>query len=162
MAGSAGTDNATVQGVQYRRARPGDSAAVRALVRQLGYQPDDRAYDETFAQVARHPEAAVFVAQIGTRVVGYLAMSHRPQIRLAGRLATVDELAVDEKERARGIGSGLLHAALAHARSLGCERLDIQTSRVRDSYTRGFYQDRGLTELDSAVFRLALTQPKAR
>jgi N-acetylglutamate synthase-like GNAT family acetyltransferase len=143
-----------------RRARPGDAAPVRALVRQLGYEPDDRGYDETFAQVARHPEAAVFVAQIGTRVVGYLAMSHRPQIRLAGRVASIDELAVDEQERARGIGGELLEAAIAHAKSLGCARVDIQTSRDRASYARGFYAARGLSEIDSAVFRQALSSAK--
>jgi N-acetylglutamate synthase-like GNAT family acetyltransferase len=143
-----------------RRARPGDATPVRALVRQLGYEPDDRGYDETFAQVARHPEAAVFVAQIGTRVVGYLAMSHRPQIRLAGRVASIDELAVDEQERARGIGGDLLRAAIAHARSLGCERVDLQTSRDRASYERGFYSSRGLSEIDSAVFRQTLSSAK--
>jgi len=145
-----------------RRGRPGDAAAVRALVRQLGYSPDDRAYDETFAQVTRHPEAAVFVAQIGTRVIGYLSMSHRPQIRLAARLATIDELAVDEGARENGVGTALLEAALAHARSLGCARLDVLTSRTRESYERSFYTERGLAECDSAVFRQTLLSGKPR
>lgn len=139
-----------------RRARPGDSAAVRALVKQLGYETDDRAYDETFAQVARHPEAAVFVAQVGTRVVGYLALSCRPQIRLASRLACIDELAVDESVRGKGVGSQLVAAAVDHARGLGCARVDVLTSRTRASYERGFYKARGLDEIDSAVFRQTL------
>lgn len=145
-----------------RRARPGDAAAVRALVRQLGYSPDDRSYDETFAQVARHPEAAVFVAQIGTRVIGYIAMSHRPQVRLAARLATIDELAVDEAARQHGVGTALLDAAMAHARSLGCARVDVTSSRTRESYERRFYTERGLAECDSAVFRQTLTQARPR
>jgi GNAT superfamily N-acetyltransferase len=145
-----------------RRGRPGDAAAVRNLVRQLGYNPDDRAYDETFAQVSRHPEAAVFVAQIGTRVVGYLAMSHRPQIRLAGRLATIDELTVEDSERGHGIGGELLNAAITHARGLGCDRIDVQTSRERSSYARRFYAERGLEEIDSAVFRHKLRPDRAR
>jgi GNAT superfamily N-acetyltransferase len=146
----------SVDGVAIRRARPGDAAPVRALVKQLGYSPDDRSYDETFAQVARHPEAAVFIAQIGTRVVGYLAMSHRPQVRLGARVAFVDELAVADAERGRGIGGALLNTAIAHARSLSCSRLEINSSRVRESYLRHFYAERGLDEVDTAVFRVNL------
>jgi N-acetylglutamate synthase-like GNAT family acetyltransferase len=148
--------------VAIRRARPGDASAVRALVRQLGYDTDDRAYDETFAQVARHPEAAVFIAQIGARVIGYLALSQRPQIRLAARLASIDELVVDEQERGSGVGQVLLDAAIAHARSLGCVRVDVLTSRARPSYARGFYKLRGLSEIDSAVFRQELSAQRAR
>ncbi len=146
----------SLDGVAIRRARPGDAASVRSLVRQLGYEPEDRSYDETFAQVARHPEAAMFIAQIGTRVIGYLALSHRPQVRLGGRLATIDELAVAEAERAHGVGSALLSAAVAHARSLGCSRLEVSSARVRESYERDFYTERGLEEVDTAVFRVVL------
>jgi N-acetylglutamate synthase-like GNAT family acetyltransferase len=151
---AAGKERATI-----RRARPGDAAAVRQLVRQLGYAPDDRNYDETFAQVVRHPEAAVFIAQMGTRVVGYLAMSHRPQIRLASRLASIDEIAVEDSERGRGIGSELLGAAVAHARSLHCVRVDVQTSRSRGTAVQTFYAERGLSEIDSLLFRQTLPKP---
>lgn len=148
--------------VVIRRARPGDAAAVRGLVQQLGYTPDERGYDETFAQVARHPEAAVFVAQLGPRVVGYLAMSHRPQVRLGGRIASIDELSVDELARGVGVGSALLDAAIAHAESLRCSRVDILTSRTRESYRRGFYTTRGLAEVDTAVYRKSLRLGGAR
>jgi ribosomal protein S18 acetylase RimI-like enzyme len=142
--------------IAVRRARPGDAAPVLLLVRQLGYQPDERSYDEVFAQVVRHPEAAVFVATEGTRVVGYLALSHRPQARLGGRLATVDELVVDAQRRGDGIGSALLNTALDFARSIGCQRVQLNTRRSRESYQRGFYAAHGFTEVDSAVFRLNL------
>ena len=144
-----------------RRARPGDSAAVRKLVTQLGYAPDDRAYDETFTQVARHPEAAVFVAQLGPRVVGYLAMTHRPQIRIGGRVAAIDELAVGGDDRANGVGTKLLEAAVAHARSLGCARIEVLCSRARESHRRGFYGARGMAEIETAVYRLDLSAARS-
>jgi GNAT superfamily N-acetyltransferase len=147
-------------GVSVRRARPGDASHVFALVEQLGYTPDHRGFDETFAQVVRHPEAAVFVAAEGLRVLGYLSMSHRPQIRLGGRSAYIDELVVDEKRRAQGVGSALLNAALDYARGLGCKRIDINTARARQSYHRGFYVSHGFGEVDSAVLRLALTRSR--
>ena len=145
-----------------RRGRPGDSAEVRELVAQLGYTPEDRAYDETFTQVARHPEAAVFVAHRGSRMVGYLAMTHRPQIRLGGRVASVDELAVDGQVRGSGVGTLLLEAAVAHARSLGCARVEVLCSRARESFRRGFYAERGMVEVESAVYRLVLGPSRTR
>lgn len=141
-------------GVTVRRARPGDAASVLALVQSLGYAPDERSYDETFAQVVRHPEAAVFIATCGLKIVGYLALSYRPQIRLGGRAATIDELAVAEARRGEGIGSALLEAAREYAQSIGCRRVELHTRRARESYQRGFYTGHGFVEVDSAVLRL--------
>lgn len=144
-------------GPSVRRARPGDAHALRRLLRELGYDPaDHRAADETMAQVVRHPEAAVFVACEGVEVVGFVALSHRPQMRLGGRLASVDELVVTESRRGRGIGSALLEAAVQHARSLYCTRIDILQSRGRESYDRRFYQERGFEEVGTAVLRKTL------
>ncbi|MBZ0233412.1 MAG: GNAT family N-acetyltransferase [Deltaproteobacteria bacterium] len=141
-------------GIALRRARPGDAPGVRSLVEQLGYAPDSRAFSETFTQVARHPEAAVFVLAEGTRVVGYLAVSHRPQIRLGGRVAVIDELAVDPAYGERGLGSHLLAQALELARGLACVRIEVATARSRDSFTRGFYRRHGFVEADTALMRL--------
>jgi GNAT superfamily N-acetyltransferase len=143
-------------GVSVRRARPGDASHVLVLVEQLGYQPDARGFDETFAQVVRHPEAAVFIAAEGLRVLGYLAMSHRPQIRLGGRAAYIDELIVDERRRGDGLGTALLQEAVGKARGLGCVRVDLHTRRARQSYQRGFYVDHGFVEVDSALLRFEL------
>lgn len=143
-------------GVSVRRARPGDASHVLALVEQLGYAPDHRGFDETFAQVVRHPEAAVFIAAEGLRVVGYLAMSHRPQIRLGGRAAYIDELVVEERRRGEGVGTALLDEALRYARGLGCVRVDLHTRRARQSYQRGFYVSHGFVEVDSALLRFEL------
>ena len=108
--------------IQLRRARPGDTLTIRKLLGELGYDPSaTRGFDETMAQVVRHPEAAVFVAVDGVEVVGYVAMSHRPLLRLGGRVAVIDELVVAEARRGAGIGGQLLEAALVHARSLHCD-----------------------------------------
>jgi GNAT superfamily N-acetyltransferase len=147
-------------GVNVRRARPGDASHVFALVDQLGYQPDHRGFDETFAQVVRHPEAAVYVAVEGLRVIGYLSMSQRPQIRLGGRAACIDELVVDERRRGDGIGAALLEAAISYARGLGCRRIDLTTNRARQSYQRGFYVAHGFSEVDSALLRLELQKSR--
>ncbi len=139
-------------GIAVRRARPGDAAPVLALLGQIGVRPDERHYDETFAQVVRHPEAVVFVATIGARVVGYLAMSHRPQIHLGARIAVVDELVIDDAHNDDGIGEALLASAIAHARGLGCCRVDLQTTHA--SIDRRAYVEIGFVEVDATIVRL--------
>src|SRR5687768_17011415 len=108
------------RGIALRRARPGDAPGVRALVEHLGHAPDRRVFTETFTQVARHPEAVVVVLAEGVRVIGYLALSHRPQIHLAGRVATIDDLVIAPDHARRGLGSALLDHALELARGLAC------------------------------------------
>lgn len=141
------------RGITLRRARPGDAPGVRTLVEYLGYAPDPRAFTETFTQVARHPEAVVLVLTEGIRVVGYLAISHRPQIRLGGRIAVIDELAVDPDYSGRGLGSALLEHGLELARGLACVRIEVSTRRSRASFDRGFYRKHGFIETDSALLR---------
>ena len=148
-------------GPAVRRARPGDAHALRRLLRELGYDPgDSRATDETIAQVVRHPEAAVFVAVDGVDVIGYIALSHRPQMRLGGRLATIDELAVADHRRDQGVGTLLVNAAVAHARSLYCVRIEVLQRRTRESFERRFYQQHGFEEAPSAILRLTLAPPR--
>jgi GNAT superfamily N-acetyltransferase len=147
-------DMALPAGVVVRRGRPGDSPHVWVLLHQLGYTPSERSYDETFTQVVRHPEAAVFVAAEGTKILGYLAISQRPQIRLGGRVAVIDELVVDEKRRGCGIGAALLETAVRYATGLGCRRLELAAGRSRESYLRGFFGRHGFVEIDSALLRI--------
>ena len=142
--------------VTVRRARPGDALSVRRLLRDLGYPSESRATDETVAQVIKHPENGIFVAVEGLTVVGYVAVSLRPQMRLAGLLASIDELVVAEGRRGEQVGSQLLDSAVAHARKLHCRRVEVLTSRARESYRRRFYERRGFQEVDSAVLRIDL------
>jgi GNAT superfamily N-acetyltransferase len=141
------------RGITLRRARPGDAPGVRILVEHLGHTPDERAFTETFTQVARHPEAVVLILADGVRVVGYLALSHRPQIRLGGRVAVIDDLAIDPAYGGRGLGTFLVEHALDLARGLACVRIEAATRRTLDSFTRGFYRKHGFVETESALLR---------
>lgn len=142
--------------IAVRRARPGDALAVRRLLRDLGYAAESRATDETVSHVLKHPEAAVFVAAAGVEVLGYVALSVRPQMRLAGLIASIDELVVVPARRAGGVGTLLLDAAIAHAKNLQCRRIEVLQSRARESYQRKFYAKRSFVEVDTAVLRIDL------
>ena len=75
--------------------------------------------------VISHPEIEIFVAgDPQDRPVGMLCLSHRPQLRLRGRIATVDELVVTETWRRRGVGRALCCTRSSGAKVLSVKRLE--------------------------------------
>lgn len=140
--------------VKIRPARRGDREAIAVLIKESGYH--DAADASTQLWVLNHPEIDVFVAvDTGDRPVGYLSLSHRPQLRLRGRIATIDELVVSSMWRGKGVGSKLLAAAVARAKALSARRVDLLTVPDRTSSRRAFYARNGFVEVDTAVMRLA-------
>jgi N-acetylglutamate synthase-like GNAT family acetyltransferase len=139
-----------------RAAVPSDTTPLLALLHELGYtELDADVYARTFELVLAHPEIRVLVAEDeSARVVGLLALSHRPQLRLAGTLVTIDELVVAQGARGRGVGRTLIERAKAIAAELGAKRVELLTNRTRESYSRGFYVKNGFVEASSAVMRL--------
>ena len=145
--------------IEIRKGRPGDAADGVALLKDLGYPvapADSRDYVDTFSLAVAHPEVSVFVAAHRLDMLGFVAVSIRPQIRLGGRLASIDELVVAESHRGQGLGRRLMNAAIKRAREMRCVRVEIQTNRARESYERGFYTKNGFTETDSAILRMEL------
>ncbi len=109
-----------------------------------------------------HPEIEVLVAgDAQDKAVGMISFSHRPQLRLNGRLARIEELVVTESWRRRGVGRELMRHALERARSLSVKQVELVSHRGRDSFARPFYLSFGYTEIDAAVLRLELP-PKGR
>jgi ribosomal protein S18 acetylase RimI-like enzyme len=143
-----------------RPARLDDRGSINQLLDQLGYaQVDSGEARENFAAVVHHPEIAILVAVTANeKVIGFLCLSHRPQLRLGGRIASIDELVVAEAYRGCGIGSALMASARRIARELGVRRLELQTHRARESYRRAFYAKNGFDEVNSAVMRMVLPE----
>lgn len=136
--------SATSSAFRIRRARRGDVEALSALLRELGYA--NGSDTQTVHWVTSHPEIEIFVAcDSQDRPVGMLSLSHRPQLRLRGRIATVDELVVTEAWRRRGVGKALVLHAIERAKVLAVKRLEMAT-RTGDEAARfyeacGFVQD---------------------
>ncbi len=142
-----------------RPARRGDLPEVASLLRELGYS--DGGDSTTFSWVLSHPEMEVLVATDSMdRPIGVLSMSHRPQMRLGGRIATIDELSVTEAWRGKGVGRELVARAVARAKVLGVRRIELNSHRSRQSYQRSFYEKNGFVEVDSAVLRFAETEKR--
>jgi GNAT superfamily N-acetyltransferase len=136
---------------RIRRARRGDAEALAALLRELGFP--DGSDTQTVHWVTSHPEIEIFVAcDPQDRPVGMLSLSHRPQLRLRGRIATVDELVVTEAWRRRGVGKALLLHAIERAKVLSVKRLELASRQDAGGEVARFYEACGFVT-DCQVFR---------
>ena len=120
--------------VTVRHAQPGDAAALVALAEAVGSEPegwlisesrwrstgDERRY---LKAVRRHPDAAVFVAETESGIVGRLSLSRDPHP--ASRHVADLGLMVAASARRRGIGWALLEQAADWARAAGVRKLEL-------------------------------------
>jgi GNAT superfamily N-acetyltransferase len=125
--------------------------ALSTLLRELGFT--EGSDTQTVHWVTSHPEIEIFVAcDAQDRPVGMLSLSHRPQLRLRGRIATVDELVVTEPWRRRGVGRALLLHAIERAKVLSVKRLELASRHEAGPDTVRFYEACGFAA-DCMVFR---------
>lgn len=120
-----------------RAAGAGDPDAVFALARALAITvPIDRpGFDRGFAAVAATDGAHLLVADLGGRVVGYLLGFLHPTFYANGPVAWVEELAVHEAVRRRGVGARLMAAFEARASDGGARLVALATTRAGAFYT---------------------------
>lgn len=123
---------------RLRPARRGDGDAMAALLRELGYPNGTDV--QTVNWVISHPEMELFVAaDTLDRPVGLITLSHRPQLRLRGRMMSVDELVVLPEWRRQGVGRALIQRALERARSLSVRRIEIAPHPDAPEGTAAFF-----------------------
>jgi RimJ/RimL family protein N-acetyltransferase len=157
-----------------RRALPADAAALVALARAVGSEPegwlitrdtwrsagDERRY---LRALKRHSGAAVFVAETaGGEIVGRLSVARDPHP--ASRHVADLGLMVAAGHRRLGIGRALLEQAVAWAREADVSKLELhvfphnepaialyeQFGFVREGYRRAHYR-RGDDYLDAIL-----------
>ena len=164
--------------IEIRRAEPSDAAALVALGRAVGSEPegwliavdgwrsvaDERRY---LKAIRRHPHAAVFVALDGDQMVGRLSLA-RDQHPASQHVADLG-LMVAATHRRQGIGRELLETAVGWAKETGVTKLELhvfpwnepaiklyeQFGFEREGYRKAHYR-RGLDEVDAILMALHL------
>jgi N-acetylglutamate synthase-like GNAT family acetyltransferase len=136
---------------KVRPARRGDSTPITALIAELGFTGDAA----TVTWIVSHPEMELLVAADALdKAIGIVCLAHRPQIRLGGRVASIEELMVTQAWRRKGVGRELLKRAVERARVLGVKRLEVQSLAANAPETTAFFLACGFCAADTQVFRL--------
>jgi RimJ/RimL family protein N-acetyltransferase len=156
-----------------RRAEPSDAEGLTRLGEAVGSEPegwlvtsngwrqvsDERRY---LRAIRRYPNAAVFVAEDERQIVGRLSIA-RDQHPASRHVADLG-LMVAMSHRRRGIGTGLLEAALDWARHSEVRKLELHVfphneaairlyekfGFVHEGYRRGHYR-RGNEYVDAIL-----------
>jgi N-acetylglutamate synthase-like GNAT family acetyltransferase len=145
-------DGSSADGFRLRPARRGDKDAMAALLGELGY---DAGTDvQTVNWVISHPEMELFVAADAMdRAIGLMTLSHRPQLRLKGRVMSVDELVVLPEWRRQGVGRALIQKATERARSLSVRRIEIAPHPGNHTVAEAFLAACGFEPVDGRLMR---------
>ena len=132
-------------GFKIRPLKRSDRDAAFKLLAADGWMVPAHEQETAMSWIVQHPEMESFVAHdvaSFSRLFGFITLSHRPQLRLAGRVGCLDAFAVAEEHRKKGVGRELFEQVLRRAEALGCKRLEIALPAARDGRNE-FFLERG-------------------
>jgi GNAT superfamily N-acetyltransferase len=139
------------------RLRPlnrGDREAAFQLLGGEGWVVPANEQEAVLSWVVQHPELESFVAHDPLsyrRLFAMISMSHRPQLRLGGRVASIDLFVVAPEQRHKGIGHDLLSQAMRRAEALGCKRIEMVLPEPR-SERHTFFENYGFANNGSDLW----------
>jgi GNAT superfamily N-acetyltransferase len=128
-----------------------DVPAILALLADddLGAHPeasghgDLAPYLDAFDDLAADPRSALYVARLGTRVVGTFQLFVLRQLaHRGGFVMQVESVHVASDVRGRGIGEAMMRFAVDEARRRGCHRVQLTSNKRRVDAHR-FYERLG-------------------
>jgi GNAT superfamily N-acetyltransferase len=133
-----------------RRAEPGDEEQVVAMYDWLfappGSKPpqwDPEKARSRLLEAIRSPRAAVLVVEDqGAMIAFCTAYLELNSVRF-GQRCWVEDLAVDPRQRSRGVGSALLSAARDWARDAGATHLELDSGLARVDAHRFYEREAG-------------------
>ncbi len=129
--------------VIIREATTGDLSSLTVLLGQLGYtlEPEER---ERKMRVFLGDGYRVLVLEVDGHLAAFIALHIFESFHLPGRTGRITSFCVDEKHRAKGIGSELLVSAQQFLKEHQCRRIEV-TSNDRRKDAHQFYVRHGFS-----------------
>ena len=117
--------------VNIREATINDREEVFDLIRQLMTSVTEESPInqpsgvEVYRQVIEEGKGTVLVAEEDGKMLGLVTLSYPVAIRCGGIYSCIEEFIVTEQARGKGVGSGLLQAAIDKATEKGSYELQV-------------------------------------
>jgi GNAT superfamily N-acetyltransferase len=134
-----------------REASGDDSAAIAALLTELGYPTSAGEVPARLAAVSGAP-GHVFVAENGDAVIGVASVTRLTLLHRPAPVALLSALVVRAGHRGQGIGRALVEAAARQAAAWGCAALELTTRDHRHEAHR-FYAGLGFESISRKFVR---------
>jgi GNAT superfamily N-acetyltransferase len=126
-----------------REAVDGDANALVPLLDALGYPTSVATLAARLtAWRAADPSGRLFVAELGSRVVGFVTVHITPVLHRPTSVGRITALAVLPDARGSGAGRALVEAAEAYCREAGLARIEV-TSGLTHAPAYQFYSHLG-------------------
>jgi len=127
--------------IRIRLARGSDVPRLTVLSGELGYPATEKEVRRRLAKLKPASLHAVFVAETGDGVIGWLHVSCDHLLEVPVR-AEVNGLVVSSAARSQGAGKLLLQAAEEWARKRKCTAMSVRSNVIRDR-AHAFYEREG-------------------
>lgn len=144
--------------MEIRQAEPDDATTLARVLQSVSWLWASTWGEAQLAEAARRfleagsqaPGTTVLVAEADGEGLGFVALHLFPSIR-DGCEGYVSHLFVHDAARGKGVGRRLLAAAEETAKEQGCGQLMLYINRPRPAYQRGFYEQAGWQEKETAA-----------
>ncbi len=139
---------------RIRPLKRGDRDHAFKLLAAEGWAVPTGDQELAISWVVQHPEMESFVAHdvaSFSRLFGLITMSHRPQLKIGGRIACIDLFLIGAEHRNKGVGTDLLAAALRRTEALACKQIELPLPLERDS-RHSFFEENGFVQQSSTLF----------
>jgi GNAT superfamily N-acetyltransferase len=139
-----------MEDIEIRKAHEQDVAALLALYKdariETGRPPSAKDAREHLAVMHQTPHLGIFVAHIGSTIVGTYALMIMDSLAKGGlRAGIVEDIAVSPAHQGRGIGHLLMEHAMGECRRAGCYKM-VASSGRKGTPAHDFYKSVGFEE----------------
>ncbi|MEI7947716.1 MAG: GNAT family N-acetyltransferase [bacterium] len=126
---------------------PNCAELLHALFSQeLEFHPDLNLQIQGLTQIINSPDTGrILVAETDHKVIGMVSLLFSISTALGGKVATLEDLIIQEPYRKQGIGKQLIQAAFEFAKNQECLRITLLTDHTNNTAIR-FYESFGFTK----------------
>ena len=126
------------------------------FTQEADFKPDTERQSRGIRLILEQPEVGqIFCAVEDGRVIGMVSILFTVSTAEGGRAAWLEDMIVHPDKRGKGVGDGLLRAAMKGARAAGCSRITLLTDATNALAMR-FYEKSGFARSQMVPFRMSL------